>query len=372
MNASYWEENYWPQPYDFLIIGMGLTGLRTGLELRAKQPKARIAVVDRHAWSKGASLRNAGFACFANIGEILDDLNHISEEEVYSLCKQRYEGIKWLNDELGSRIDLINSGSFESFSSNNKHDLERSLDYLQRANTLMYDLLGLDVVFSFSSNSYIQSGLGSIQNKYEGELNTAKLYAALIERSKEAEIALYGGCTYQSHTQTSKLEVHFEEGHTLKTSHLLLCTNAMASSHTSEDVLPARGLVIVSEQIEGLELRGTHMFNKGYYYWRAIDQKIMLGGARNIDKRVEETTEFGVNQKIYKELKRFLIEEILDKEVQIGHKWSGIMAMSKGGSKKPLVKKLEPNIYLGARLGGMGVALSADVGAKLADLVLNP
>ena len=73
MNFSYWEKEYFLGKIDFLIVGAGLTGLQTAINLKEKEPKANVVVIDRFAWSLGASTRNAGFACFANVSEIIDD-----------------------------------------------------------------------------------------------------------------------------------------------------------------------------------------------------------------------------------------------------------------------------------------------------------
>jgi hypothetical protein len=44
------------------------------------------------------------------------------------------------------------------------------------------------------------------------------------------------------------------------------------------------------------------------------------------------------------------------------------MGMGKDNKKLPIVKELEPNIYLAARLGGMGVALSAEVAEEITSI----
>ena len=372
MQASYWEDKYWPGTFDFLIIGMGYTGLATAIELKAREPKARIAIVDRAAWSRGASLRNAGFACFANLGEMLADLETQNEEEVYALCKDRFDGLQSLKNKYGSQIDYTENGSYESFSKSDKRSLEKCLDYLQRANKLMYGELGLDRVFTYSSKSFINSGMGSIENAYEGSINTAKLYDALRQEALEKGVECFGGCTYESHEGEQVLDVKFVEGQSLKSKHLLFCTNAFASEHSNEDIVPARGTVFITQPFDHSISEGIHMYNQGYYYWRALDGRILLGGARNLDKEGETTKELSQNPKIVSELKRFLQEEIVGSEVQIAQEWSGIMAMSNDGSKRPIIKKLEKSVFLAARLGGMGVALSAQTGKQLAELVLNP
>ena len=59
----------------------------------------------------------------------------------------------------------------------------------------------------------------------------------------------------------------------------------------------------------------------------------------------------------------------IDRPYQFDYSWSGILGV--GASKTPLVKRLNQNLVIGVRLGGMGVALSSKIGVELADLILD-
>ena len=47
------------------------------------------------------------------------------------------------------------------------------------------------------------------------------------------------------------------------------------------------------------------------------------------------------------------------------------MGMGKGHQKLPIIKQVEPQVYAAIRLGGMGVALSANVAEEVVQLVFN-
>ena len=51
--------------------------------------------------------------------------------------------------------------------------------------------------------------------------------------------------------------------------------------------------MLITKPLENLHFRGTFHLDKGYYYFRNIDQRILFGGGRNLDFETEETTEFG-------------------------------------------------------------------------------
>jgi hypothetical protein len=47
-----------------------------------------------------------------------------------------------------------------------------------------------------------------------------------------------------------------------------------------------------TEPIDNLDVRGTFHLDCGYYYFRNIGDRILLGGGRNLDFETETTTEF--------------------------------------------------------------------------------
>ena len=153
-----------------------------------------------------------------------------------------------------------------------------------------------------------------------------------------------------------------------KTKKLLFATNGFASQLTNGQVKPARAQVIITEPIENLDINGTFHIDKGYCYFRNIDNRILIGGARNLDFETENTTEFGQTNIIQNRLEELLKEVILpNRDFKIEYRWSGIMGM--GNSKKPIVSQLTENVFCGVRLGGMGVAIGGIVGTELADLI---
>ena len=79
---SHWEADSFFSNIDTLIVGAGIVGLSAALHLRAKFPNRRIVVVDRGPLPIGASTRNAGFACFGSMTELLDDLSNQPEDSV--------------------------------------------------------------------------------------------------------------------------------------------------------------------------------------------------------------------------------------------------------------------------------------------------
>ena len=80
MKLSYWEYKTWFSNIDYAIVGSGITGINCVLNLKEHYPESKILVLERGILPNGASIKNAGFTCFGSISEILNDLEHHSEE----------------------------------------------------------------------------------------------------------------------------------------------------------------------------------------------------------------------------------------------------------------------------------------------------
>lgn len=116
MTLSYWEYKTWLSDIDFAVIGSGIVGLNCALSLRIKHPKSKIVVFERGFLPSGASTKNAGFACFGSVSEILDDLKNHSEDEVVQLVKNRVDGLQLLRNTLGDKqLDYREYGGYELF-----------------------------------------------------------------------------------------------------------------------------------------------------------------------------------------------------------------------------------------------------------------
>jgi glycine/D-amino acid oxidase-like deaminating enzyme len=152
------------------------------------------------------------------------------------------------------------------------------------------------------------------------------------------------------------------------TKKVLFATNGFANELTGGAVKPARAQVLVTEPIKNLDIKGTFHLDRGYYYFRNIGDRILLGGGRNLDFDKENTIEFEQTEIVQNKLEQLLKEVILpNQDFKVAHRWSGIMGI--GNSKNPIVSQLSENVYCGVRLGGMGVAIGSLIGTELADLI---
>ena len=126
--------------------------------------------------------------------------------------------------------------------------------------------------------------------------------------------------------------------------------------------------MIVTAPIPGLALKGTFHFDQGFYYFRNLGNRVLLGGGRNIAFDDEATTDMVTTDVIQSELERFLSTHILHGiPYKISHRWSGIMGFIT--DKKPFVAEVEDGVFAGIACNGMGVALAPVIASKLVELL---
>ncbi len=372
MNLSYWEYKTWFSNVDFTIVGSGIVGLNCALRLREEYPTSKILVLEKGTLPEGASTKNAGFACFGSISELLSDLKSHTEEEVYHLVQRRWQGIQLMRKLLGDdTIEFQQNGGHELFLKSNPSLYEECSAGIEAMNKLLTPVFGQEP-FIINDNVF---GFGEIQGKYithvfEGQLDTGKMMLALLQKCLKKGIHILNGTTVDAISDVGEMALVKTANFEFNTKKLCVATNGFASTLLeSELVLPARAQVLVTKPIKDLTIKGTFHFDEGYYYFRNIDDCILFGGGRNLDTKTEETPEFGQTQRVQDELERLLAQVILpNQQFEIDRRWSGIMGI--GNQKSPIVKQLSNNVSCGVRLGGMGVALGSLVGRELAELAV--
>ncbi len=370
MNFSYWEQQSWLSNIDYTIIGSGIVGLNTALQLRNKYPQSKILILERGLLPEGASTKNAGFACFGSISEILEDLKSHSEEEVLQLIIRRVKGLELLRKNLGDKVIGYKShGGYELFSLEDKALYEECAASLDKINALLNPVFNKPV-FSVEKNLF---GFKNIQKKlvysaFEAQINTGNMMNALIQKVQTAGVKILNNVTVEDFSEEKDQVFIKTEKFQLTSKKLILATNGFSSKFGIEEVKPARAQVIITKPIKDLAIKGTFHLDKGFYYFRNIDDRVLFGGGRNLDFKAEETTEMVQTELIQNKLEELLKTTILpDTPFEIDQRWSGIMGV--GEQKKPIVKQISENIYCGVRLGGMGVAIGSLIGKELADLV---
>jgi glycine/D-amino acid oxidase-like deaminating enzyme len=375
---SYWEYESFFKELDAVVIGSGIVGLSAAISMKEKNPMLNVAVIERGFLPYGASTRNAGFACFGSISELLEDLENSSETEIIAVAELRFKGLKKLRGRLGDKaIRYEELSGMEIFRRADHQEFEKCAEAMPYFNRIMAGITGIKDTYRLL-NDESGSGFGFqnvdqiIANVAEGQIHTGEMMKSLLLLAQRLGILFLNGLNIESlHDNGTSVTLQSDRGWTFTSPRVMVCTNGFAAKLLPQlDVVPARNQVMITAPINNLKVRGCFHYDRGYFYFRNIDDRILLGGGRNLDLSGEQTAEFGNTELIQQALKSLLTEVILpNQSVEIERTWSGILGL--GAVKKPIIEKVSPNVTVAVRMGGMGVAIGSIVGEMGADLMLQ-
>jgi gamma-glutamylputrescine oxidase len=375
MQISVWEKESFYAPKDVIIVGSGLVGLWCAWHLKKNDPKLSVAIIDRGIIPTGASTRNAGFACFGSVTELADDAERFGEDSMLQLVEMRYKGLQRIRKEFKeSAIDFELCGGYELFHEIAMEKIPVLAYQTDRLNTLLHEITGKKRTFKQADDKIDELGLHEvehlIENKMEGYLHSGKLCQALLQAVQSMGVTVLNAIEISGLEKANDhIELYTNQFINFKAGKVLICTNAFARQLLPDlDIVPARGQVLVTSPIKNLPLKGTFHFDAGYYYFRNLGNRVLLGGARNKAFEEEATTELTTTDTIQQELEYFLSTYILPGYTYtITDRWSGIMGM--GNEKLPIVKEVSPQVFCAVRMSGMGVALAPVIGEQMAKLL---
>jgi gamma-glutamylputrescine oxidase len=371
ISLSIWEKETFYAPQDVVIIGAGLMGLWTALDLKNRKPSLSITILERDTTPLGASTRNAGFACFGSPTELLHDAATMGEDAMWQIVEKRYKGIQKIRQHFNdATIQFDECGGYECFLDDGI--LDEQLNWLNKG---LHSITGNTACFVKVDEQIPALGLknfGSlVGNKMEAGLHSGHLVKALTRKVQQSGIQILNGANIDSwESHTNSVEVAFNNK-SIKASTVIFCTNAFTSQLLPElAIVPARGQVIVTSPIPNLSMKGTFHFDNGYYYWRKLGNRILLGGARNKALDEEQTTDLSTSTIIQTELENFLQQHLATTHpYSIEHRWAGIMGFTP--NKQPLIKQVKQNVFAAVACNGMGVALTPVFAEDVATEVLQ-
>lgn len=370
---SIWESRQFHRPHDLVVVGSGIVGLFTALFHKRAHPRHHVVVVERGPFPSGASVKNAGFACFGSPSELLADLEREGADAMLSRVEERWKGLLELRAELGdASIGFEPSGGHEVYG---MHDplytkVASGFDALNQA---LRPIFGT-AVFRWDDASIRERGFSGVQHlartDLEGPLDTGLLMGTLLRK------VLAEGIFFRPRVHVTAVEdgpdkvvLRVKDDEEIHAANVVICTNGYARELLPDlPVMPARGQVLLTAPLPGLRMRGTFHYQEGFYYFREHAGGVLLGGGRHLDVAGETTMQEGTTAQIQDALEALLRDVIIPgRPHTVVQRWSGIMGM--GPSKTPIIERRSPRVAVAVRMGGMGVAIGIRVARKAAGLV---
>ena len=376
ISLSIWEKESFYASQDIIIVGAGLMGLWTAYELKKRSPQLHITIVERNTTPLGASTRNAGFACFGSPTELMSDMESMGTDEMLRIVELRYKGIEKIKSHFTeSTIDYEHCGGYECINKDSKYWYAFD-DRVSQLNKLLKDITGQRSIFKYAGQK--MSGLGLmgfdvlVENSSEAALHSGKLVQALTQMVRSAGMNILDGFCVQSwEADQHQAMITNTKGIRIQSKKLIFCTNAFTDELLNESLIePGRGQIILTTPIPQLPMKGTFHFDEGFYYWRHLGDRILLGGARNKDFEGEQTLEMEGSDTIKNALIDFLKAHLHPSiQFDIADTWSGIMGFTK--DKKPYQGRTDQGYYVASACNGMGVALTPMIAEQIANTVLQ-
>lgn len=371
MNFSFWEKQSLTSPADVTILGSGIVGISTAISVKSARPDLRVKVIDKACVSFGASTKNAGFACFGSVSELLDDIKAMGEEDCAKIVEMRWKGLQLLRSRIPDEVmEYQSCGGLEVFNSDTPAFAYSCFEHIDYCNKFIEQTLGLKNCYSKIANTdfrYFHPEM--IFNQYEGSLNPVRMIQALTELARKIGVEFVHGLDV-SCIQSADKKLICRGDVEIPYKVLCVCTNGFTRQLFEEiEVVPARNQVLITRPIPDLKLNGCFHYDRGYFYFRNYEGRILLGGARNVDFQNEFTMEPGTTPVIQSALEHFLDKIYPGASSMIEHRWSGTLGV--GFSKNPICRWQDEYILVGVRLGGMGVAIGSWLGEKLSGYILE-
>lgn len=376
MQISIWEKESFLAPQDVIIAGSGFVGLWSAFYLKKKHPKLKVTVLERGWIPTGASTRNAGFACFGSLSEVVADTRTMGTDKMLELVELRYQGLERITKHFdAAQIDFELCGGYELYDPGTGIRPEKLREDMAYINSLFSSITGEKTTYCLDDEQIGRFGFANtshlVKNRFEGYLHSGKLLQALLQRVQGMGVQVFTGTEIQGFAEGEEGLRLQTDRHEFRARYLLVCTNAFARQILPElDIVPARGQVLLTSPIEGLPWKGTFHSDEGYYYFRNLGNRVLLGGARNKAFEEERTHEMRTTDTIQQHLMRYLDEVILPGfrgKYQVDHQWAGIMAM--GAEKMPIVGAASARVFTAVRMSGMGVALAPVVARQVARML---
>jgi len=360
---SWWESEYLLKDVDYTILGAGIVGLSTAIEIKQFSPKTKVLIIDKKTYPIGASTKNAGFACFGSVSEILDDIDNFGETKCGKLIAMRWRGLNILKARISSNnMDYQSRHGIEIFDENDEGYYHARIPQM---NEYIEHVLDEKDCFSLRKGKYGNETV----NRLEGCLNPQKMMAHLEMKARNLGVVILQGINVKK-IEADNSELESDVG-LIPFKKLIVCVNGFSQRLLSGiDVQPARNQVIVTKPINGFSLDGCYHMHKGYVYFREVNSRLVLGGGRHLAKTAETTDKLDNTEQIVNYLIDLAETKILKRrKIVIDKMWSGILGV--GSDKMPIVKKINENVMVAIRMGGMGVAIGSYIGRLAASILLE-
>ena len=373
MSISYWLENKSSstQSYDLVIIGAGIAGLSAAYWWQKKNPRDRIAIVEKNRLGFGASGRNAGFVTCGSTEHFIKLQEQFGLAKALEIWKFSEENHRLLKQEIvqedGDSVDYKLTGSCTVAPSEIHWQKYQSVAKTMKA-------AGLDMIevspSDLEKNYGVSGFVGGLQYQGDGYIHPIKLLKKIYSRLSVDLIE--GTEVFAIEKKSDHSLIRTDQG-VLTTAKLIISVNAylpLLLQDFRSLITPGRGQILLTEPLPAF-VQGPCYLTKHLCYFRQLPTgHLLIGGFRNLALADENTYADETTPVIQGALLDFVRSHFkYGGEAKVAHKWSGIMGFSKDGQM--LLGNLpdHPHVHVMAGCSGHGMGLSFHAAKVLVESV---
>lgn len=361
--------------FDVVIVGAGIAGLSAAYWLQKKDPKLKIAVIEKHRVGFGASGRNAGFVTCGSTEHFMKLEKDFGLDKALEIWKFSEENHRLLKEEIiqdkGDEIEYRKTGSC-TVAPNEERWLEyrAAADKMTKAGLRVSEVSPPDLKADYGIEGFV----GGINYAGDGYVDPVKLLHLLRKRitktsAKNREVEFFEGTeVFAIDEHKHHVDLRTDHG-VFEAENILLTLNAylpLVDQSFQGLITPGRGQILMTKPLPAF-VKGPCYLTKHLAYFRQLPSgELLVGGFRNLAREAENTYADETTTVIQQALGQFLKDHFkYGAEAKVAYQWSGIMGFSPDGQMILGKSAQSPRVHVMAGCSGHGMGLSFHAGKTL-------
>ncbi len=349
---------------DYVIVGAGIAGLSTAYWLEKQNPNSKIVIIDLHGIGFGASGRNAGFVTCGSalhFNKLNEKFGLGTAKSIWNFSEKNRELLlqEIIEDEKKS-VDFSQTGSATVIPT--QYEIAHYSQILSDMKECKINVKLIDAK-NLSDRYAVKESAGAIEYALDGEINPVKLLAKIKSKLKNTKFYL-GEEVYSISSQEIKTQKN-----TFMFDKAFVCINGFLGNLLPEFktwITPQRSQAILTAPVPRMIKGPCYLVQHLCYFRQLPTGELLIGGFRNQDAEKENTDSDAVTDKIQNALTNFAKTYFKNThDIEIKHRWSGIMGFTHDGQMIVGAHPLKENIHLMAGCSSHGMGLSFHAAQKM-------
>ncbi|WP_413283545.1 NAD(P)/FAD-dependent oxidoreductase [Vibrio sp. MA40-2] len=357
------------QKFDVCVVGSGITGVASALELAKKGYKVAVLEANRVGW--GASGRSGGQAIFGWASEQHSLEKMVGKADAKRLWDMSVEGLAITKGYIAEHnIECDWRDGMAHLGVKARHDRELQ-EWLENLHT-DYNYDSLEIWDKNKVRQHIASDkyTSGMFDSNSGHLHPLNYTLGLVKAAKEAGVQFFEDSTVESIQHGNPVKLCTAKGHVIANHVVLACNAYMKGLEYSIEnkVMPVGTYVCATEPLGeemSMALMKDHIaacdINFVLDYFRfSGDHRMLFGG---------KVSYSGIEPRNLAQTMRARMVSVFPqlKDAKIDCAWGGNVAITM--NRAPHFGRIKPNVYYAQGFSGHGIAATGLAGKLMAEAV---